>query len=253
VKPLFTFEPGTGFWYRVHPMAKGVTAAVAVLTVSLQGGGLVVAGCLCATILLLGAAGGLRAGEALTGLRSLTLLFLVMAGFQLLQPEGTWQHALESCFRLAGVFLVSGFFVMSASQSELMFFWEGCFRPLGLIGLPSRELALVMVIAVRFLPVFFAEIERIRMAQSARGANFAGNGWTGAAKRYLPLLIPVLELSIRRAEELAVAMEARGYCLHSPRSRYRVYHFSGLDVTILTIILAGSFVLLGGTRILPVR
>ncbi len=253
MKPLFAFEPGEGFWFRAHPMAKGGAVAATILMVSLHQGGLLTAAALCLVILLAGGLGGLRVGEALSGVRSLTVLLLVIAAFHLLQPDGSWQRALESCFRLIGVFLVSVFFVMSSSQSELTFFWEGCFRPLGLIGLPSRELALVMVIAVRFLPVFFAEIERIRMAQSARGANFAASGWTGAARRYLPLLIPVLELSIRRSEELAVAMEARGYCLHSPRTRFKVYQLSIMDMLMVTGIACGAILLAWGPTFFRLR
>ena len=125
--------------------------------------------------------------------------------------------------RIVGVFLVAGFYLVVSPQSELMYFWEVVFRPLSFFRLPARELALVMVIAVRFLPVMLAEIDRIRMAQTARGARLGKAGIFSTAAAMMPLMIPTLAQAIIRAEELAEAMEARGYRVAGVRTRYQQY------------------------------
>jgi energy-coupling factor transport system permease protein len=148
--------------------------------------------------------------------------------------------ALTAVLRIVGVFFAAGIFITVSSQSELMFFWEQTFRPFNLAGLPARELALVMVIAVRFLPVILGEIDRIKMAQMARGAKLSGGFGLSAIKSLLPLMIPTLTLAIVRAGELAQAMEARGYCISGERTRLHKFSLKISDF----IAFALTFILL---------
>ena len=99
-----------------------------------------------------------------------------------------------------------------------------------LLGLPARELALVMVIAVRFLPVMLSEIDRIRMAQIARGARLGKGGFFSSAAALMPLMIPTLAQAIIRGEELAEAMEARGYRVSGNRTRYHRFGIGFFDI-----------------------
>ncbi len=90
---------------------------------------------------------------------------------------------------------------------------QGLLQPLQRLGLPAHEISLVLVIALRFVPLLGRELERLMKAQASRGADF-GRGRGGVVqrvRRLFPLFIPLFIAALRRAEELAVAMEARGY------------------------------------------
>jgi len=92
------------------------------------------------------------------------------------------------------------------------------FKPL---GLPAHEIALMMTIALRFIPILVEEAVRLAMAQTARGADFeSGNRWQ-RMQNLLPLLVPLFISSIRRSDDLATAMEARCYRGGEGRSRYK--------------------------------
>jgi len=86
------------------------------------------------------------------------------------------------------------------------------------------------VIAVRFFPVILGEIDRIRMAQIARGARLDGGGILASAAALMPLMIPTLTQAIIRAGELSLAMEARGYRVTAQRSRYQRFRFGIIDI-----------------------
>lgn len=87
--------------------------------------------------------------------------------------------------------------------------WLG--RPLRRLHVPTDELALMVTIALRFIPTLLVEVDQIMRAQRARGADFASGGPIKRAKALVPVLIPLFVLSFRRADELALAMEARCY------------------------------------------
>ncbi len=123
---------------------------------------------------------------------------------------------------LAGALLIARFTVMvlgislfsfSTTTTELTHGVEHLLRPLQALGVPAHELALVVNIAIRFLPILAEEAERLMKAQASRGADF-GRGqrnFITRTRRLLPLLVPLFLVSLRRAEELIEAMEARSY------------------------------------------
>lgn len=99
------------------------------------------------------------------------------------------------------------------SLTELIHGIEHLLRPLQRIGLPAHEVSLIGVIALRFVPLLAIEAERLAKAQASRGADF-GRGRVGPFRqmmRFLPLLVPLFVNALRRAEVLALAMQARGY------------------------------------------
>ncbi|MBF0500131.1 MAG: energy-coupling factor transporter transmembrane protein EcfT [Candidatus Riflebacteria bacterium] len=233
------FVPGEGWVHKLHPVAKGMATFVAILLFSLHGFGL--KGNLTGlTILLLGMfVSELPVRRIIAALKSLWFLLVLVVVVQSCSgAPHAFLSALDSLARMVGIFLCSAVFVTISSPSELTIFWEACFRPLRIVRFPVREAALVMVVAVRFLPAILDEVERIRLAQMARGARFGKNeGVWQSAKRVMPLLIPTLVLSIQRAEILAVAMEARCYRLDRPHTRY-LDHKYGLNEAILFLFLA---------------
>ena len=98
---------------------------------------------------------------------------------------------------------------------------ESLLKPLKIIKFPVHELALVMSIALRFIPILMNEADRIIMAQKARGADFDSGNLLKRAKAMLPVLIPLLISSFRRAEELGDAMDSRCYNASNNRTKFR--------------------------------
>ncbi|CEP68012.1 ABC/ECF transporter, transmembrane component [Moorella glycerini] len=110
---------------------------------------------------------------------------------------------------------------------------ERLLRPGQRLGLPAGELALMLTLALRFVPTLLEEAERIMRAQVARGATFQGS----KIKNLMPLVIPLFVSAFRRAEGLAEAMEARAYRGSQGRTRMRELHFKAADY--LFLLLAG--------------
>ncbi|MBP7632658.1 ATP-binding cassette domain-containing protein [Candidatus Ozemobacteraceae bacterium] len=232
---------GSTWLYRLHPLVKGCGALGIILMLSIFPGSIGLTAFWLAAPLLIALFGGAPVGDALRDLRRIWfLVFLVGALNVAAGGENALATAAENILRLCGVCVIATIYVAISTQAELMAFWETCFRPLTLFGVNVREPALVMVIAVRFLPVMLEEIERIRLAQRARGARFDA-GWRGTFIALLPLLVPTLTLAIRRAHVLAVAMESRGYRLTGRRTKYRIYRVSAADYAVALAMAAAAF------------
>lgn len=107
---------------------------------------------------------------------------------------------------------------------------ESLLSPLAKIGFPSHELAMMMTIALRFIPTLLEETDKIIMAQKARGADFESGNLIRRAKSLIPILVPLFVSSFRRADELATAMECRCYRGGKNRTRLKELKFSKLDL-----------------------
>ena len=107
---------------------------------------------------------------------------------------------------------------------------ESLLKPLKVIKFPVHELALVMSIALRFIPILMSEADRIMMAQKARGADFESGNIFKRAKAMIPILIPLLISAFRRAEELGDAMDSRCYSSSAVRTKFRVMRLSWRDL-----------------------
>lgn len=179
----------------------------------------------------------------LASIKKIWLLLLAVGIFQgfIGKTFDIW-GSLSAIFRLMGVFLTANLYTRISPQNELLYFWEICFKPFNLFRFSSNEMALMMVIAIRFLPVFMGEIERIKMAQIARGAKLTSNSIVSVFN-FMPLLVPVLNQAIMRSNELADAMEVRGYVPGRIRGRYKNYKFSGYDFVGLIILAATIYLL----------
>ena len=117
---------------------------------------------------------------------------------------------------------------------------ESLLKPLKLIRFPVHELALVMSIALRFIPTLMEETQRIINAQKARGAQFDSGNLFKKIKALLPVLIPLLVSSFRRADELGDAMDARCYSGSKNRTKYKKLRFTYRDL-LATLVLAATF------------
>ena len=146
-------------------------------------------------------------------------------------------------FALRVVLLVVGtsLLTLTTSPVELTDGLERVMRPLGRIRVPVGELAMMLTIALRFIPTTAEEAEKIVMAQSARGARFDSGGLLTRARAYVPVLVPLFVGLFRRADELATAMEAR--CYHGGPHRTR------LRISVLTMADWGTMIGIGGAMI----
>ena len=122
---------------------------------------------------------------------------------------------------------------------------EKLLKPLRKIKVPSHEIAMMMTIAIRFIPTLAEETDKIKKAQTARGADFETGNIIKRAKAMIPLLVPLFISAFRRADDLATAMEARCYNGGDNRTRMKESHMTALDVKAIVIFtLAAAVVLL---------
>lgn len=110
---------------------------------------------------------------------------------------------------------------------------EYLLRPFKAVKMPVHEIALMLSIALRFVPTLMDETEKIMNAQRARGVDFGEGNVFQQMKAIVPLLIPLFVSSFNRAEELATAMEARGYQGGEGRSKYRILHWQRNDTLVM--------------------
>ena len=139
-------------------------------------------------------------------------------GFLKITNEGIYSAAVMS---LRLIFLVMGTSVLTLTTSPILLTdgVEKLLSPFSKIGLPSHELAMMMTIALRFIPTLLEETDKIMKAQMARGADFESGNIINRAKALVPILVPLFISSFRRADELAVAMECRCYRGGNGRTR----------------------------------
>jgi energy-coupling factor transport system permease protein len=120
---------------------------------------------------------------------------------------------------------------------------EDLLSPLKMLRFPAHELAMMMTIALRFIPTLHEEAQKIARAQAARGADFSEDGFLRRVRAMMPVLVPLTIGAFRRADELAEAMESRGYRGGDGRTRYRELRFRVRDALALT---AAALMLVGG-------
>ncbi len=131
--------------------------------------------------------------------------------------------------------LVCGTFLLTYTTSPLQLTdgLERLLGPLKKIKIPVHELAMMMSIALRFIPTLIEETDKIMSAQKARGASFDTGKLTDRAKALIPMLVPLFVSAFRRADELATAMECRCYQGGQGRTRMKVLHFASRDAIAL--------------------
>ena len=135
-------------------------------------------------------------------------------------------------FSMRLVFLVSGASLLTLTTPPVVLTdgMERLLSPLRKIGFPAHELAMMMSIALRFIPVLLEEADKIMKAQMARGADFESGNLIQRAKSMVPLLVPLFVSAFRRAGDLAMAMEARCYHGGEGRTRLRVLKLTMNDL-----------------------
>jgi energy-coupling factor transport system permease protein len=140
------------------------------------------------------------------------------------------------------LFLVAGTSILTLTTSpiEMTDAMERLMKPLTVFRFPAHELAMMMSIALRFIPTLLDEADKIMKAQASRGADFESGNLLQRAKNMLPLLVPLFISAFRRADELALAMESRCYRGGRGRTRMKVLHLRPAD-GLAALVLAGVF------------
>lgn len=197
----------------------------------------------------------------LRGLRALAVLMLITALFQIFltaSPNIVWEwkflritqegiaSAVKMTIRLIYLVLGSSIMTLTTTPKALTDGLEKAFQPLEKLHVPVHDGAMMMAIALRFIPILSEETDKIMRAQMARGADFENGNLIKKAKAMIPLLVPLFVSAFRRANDLAVAMESR--CFHGGegRTKMKPLKYEKRDLIgylVLVVFLAAVFIL----------
>lgn len=189
----------------------------------------------------------------LRGVKPLIWLIIFTTALQILFTQGGQLYFSWWIFSISEYGLINGAFIfcrfvliicmstlltLTTVPLDLADAIEFLLRPLGYLKFPVHTVSLMLSIALRFVPTLMDETEKIMNAQRARGVDFGAGNIFDKMKAIVPLLIPLFVSSFNRAEQLANAMEARGYQGGEGRSKYRLLHWKMRDtITIVAFVL----------------
>lgn len=177
------------------------------------------------------------------GLKSLIFLLLLSVVFNLFMTPGnvifkfgilsiTYEGlnlTIKMALRLVVIVLFSSLLTLTTTPMELTNGIEMNLKFLKRFKLPISDIALMMSIALRFVPILIEEVDKIMKAQMSRGASFYDNNIIKRAKSYVPLLVPIFVSAFRRSNDLALAMEARCYNDSDNRTKLNPLHYKKND------------------------
>jgi len=167
---------------------------------------------------------------------------LLDLGFMKIYEEGLKQGIFISIRFLVLVFITS-ILTLTTSPISITDGIETLLNPLKKLKLPVHELALMMSISLRFIPTLMDETDKIMKAQMARGSDLSAGPLKDRLKAVVPLLVPLFVSAFKRAEDLATAMEVRGYRGGEGRTRYRQLKWDWKDTTGLLVLVVVATVL----------
>ncbi len=209
---------------------------------------------ICAALLVFGVAfAHIPAGKVLRSVKGVLFLVLFTAAINVLFYRGktvywewgiftvTFEGIMTSAFLVVRLFLLvicSSLLTYTTTPVALTDGLESLLTPLKWIRFPVHELALIMSIALRFIPILADETDRIMNAQKARGAELDSGGLAKRIRAVVPVLIPLLLSAFRRADELGDAMDARCYTDGKHRTKYKKLRFSWRDLIVFVLIAA---------------
>ena len=143
--------------------------------------------------------------------------------------EGGLKTAVFMAIRLIYLIIGSSLMTFTTTPNELTDGIETLLKPLNKIHVPVHEIAMMMSIALRFIPILLEETDKIMKAQIARGADLESGNMIQKAKSMIPILVPLFVSAFRRANDLAMAMEARCYRGGEGRTKMKPLHYQSVD------------------------
>ena len=185
------------------------------------------------------------------GLRAIMILMLITALFNLFLTPGevliqVWKlkitkegvmSAIRMAIRLTYLILGTSLMTLTTTPNEVTGGLEKALKPLAKIHVPVHEISVMMSIALRFIPILIEETDKIMKAQMARGASFDEGNIIKKAKSLIPLLVPLFVSAFRRANDLAMAMEARCYCGGDERTKMKPLRYQSLDYQAYAVLI----------------
>lgn len=251
------YFPGTSFLHKMDPRAKIVGTTLFIVAIFLANTAIAYGLVAAFTLLCMGIS-RLPLRLLWTSVKPLWIIIVFTMGIHVFTTPGTvvWEYSwihityeglsmgFQMGARLVFLILFSSLLTYTTSPISLTDGIEHLLTPFKRIGVPAHELAMMMTIALRFIPTLLDETDRIMKAQSARGADFVTGSIVQRAKNMVPLLVPLFISAFRRADELATAMEARCYRGGVNRTRMKELSITSYDyigvgvVVVITIILA---------------
>ncbi len=247
------YYPGTSFIHKLDPRTKILLTIVYIVALFLVDcmWGFAVIGTVMALII---AVSGISAKIVLKSMKPLMFIIVFTAAFNLLYGGGapifpavswlswlTWGGVRMAVFMIIRILLLicgTSFMTYTTSPIMLTDALERLLSPFKKIKLPVHELAMMMSIALRFIPTLVDETDKIVNAQKARGADFETGSIVKRAKALIPVFVPLIVSAFRRADELAEAMECRCYHGDDGRTRYKTYSFSLRDAFATLVMMA---------------
>ena len=245
--------PGDSVIHRLDPRTKILSAMFLIVLL------FVVKGFVGYGLVALGLALVIRASRipwkfVIRGLRPLMVILVLTLTLHLFMTEGrvifqvwflkvTWEGLIRGLMmgtRLVLLILGTSMLTLTTSPMQLTDGIETLLKPGKKIGIPAHELAMMMTIALRFIPTLLEETEKIMKAQMAKGADFQSGGIMQRARSLIPLLVPLFVNAFRRADDLAIAMEARGYRGGEGRTKLKELKFQRLDAVALGLVITFS-------------
>lgn len=203
------------------------------------------------------------------GLKPVMILMIITALFNLFLTSGTniiWQWkflhitqngfelAVKMIFRLTYLILGTSVMTLTTTPNQLTDGLEKSLKPLQIIHVPVHDIAMMMAIALRFIPILVEETDKIMRAQMARGADFENKNLIKKIKAMVPLLVPLFVSAFRRANDLAMAMEARCYRGGTGRTKLKPLKYERRDyLSYLVLILFFALVIVLRKVRLPIN
>jgi energy-coupling factor transport system permease protein len=249
---LGQFYPGSSLVHRLDPRTKLLCVVLYIAALFSAGGwgGYALVFALLATAVSISKIGvkallrGMKPVVVILIFTSILNLFYTNTGVELakLGPFTITTGGVEQafCMVIRILMLISGTFLLTYTTSPIALTdgLEHLLSPLKLLKVPVHDLAMMMSIALRFIPTLIEETDKIMSAQKARGADFDGGSLLDKAKAMVPLMVPLFVSAFRRADELATAMECRCYHGGEGRTRLNQLRFQGADYAVLVLFLA---------------
>ena len=251
---LGQYYPGNSFIHRLDPRTKILSTLLLIIAVFLANTAVGYTA-LCAMVLFIILISGLPFMLVLKSVKP--LLFIIVLTLVLHAVMGQGEHVLyqwkfirvteeglrlgvQMAMRLILLLMISSILTFTTSPIVLTDGIEALLRPFRVIGVPAHELAMMMTIALRFIPTLMEETDRIIKAQTARGADFSGGNLLVRAKNMLPILVPLFISAFRRADDLAVAMEAR--CYRGGEGRTRMHQLAYRSGDVMAFVFAFAMI-----------
>lgn len=247
---LGRYVPGESLLHRLDPRAK-LLAMFAFIMVIFWANNLVTNLLVLVFVVSLVILSQIRLTYFIQGILPMLGLILFTTSFQLFFTPGEplvklWflqvtdrglSQALIICARFFFIIIFSTLLTLTTTPLSLSDAVEALLRPLKPLKVPAHEIGLMLSLSLRFVPTLMDDTTRIMTAQRARGVDFDEGNIIQKIKSVIPILIPLFAASFKRAENLAIAMEARGYQGGDGRSKYRRLLWSLKDSLALLVML----------------